>query len=298
VSNELPRPSSLTDGNGQPNGVNEAHKPTFPSSSPEPEPRTRPTTETITSDDKITFRRPAPTSPTKIIVDVVAPAPTPPPVTIQPPSPPSQGIESSLNAAHAQSLRQLMSVATTADECRVLVDMFLARVGFPVDRSTDVDPYPSPISSTDPNDVDLESSVIETLLGSDSSSGPSTVIHSAQPSEASQADESEVGTSDAETFDEAVDSLVQHSPSRIARDARVNHPPPSRHPATCCCLIPLHSLFAFLFTEIIPSLASVLYQSNSLCPIYTLYSSVKICLRLWSPRSCCPYISSYLLTPL
>ena len=227
VSSELPRPSSLTNGNGQQTEVNEVHKPASSSSSPpEPEPRARPSVDTIASDDKIVFRRPAPMPPTKITVDVVTPTPASLPVTIQPPSPP-QGIELSLNATHAQSLRQLMSMATTADECRVLVDMFLARVGFPIDRSEDMDPYPSPTSSTDPSDIDLESSVIETLLGGDSSSGLSTVIHSAQPSEAGQADESEVGTSDAETCDEAVDSPVQRSPSRIARDARINRPPPS-----------------------------------------------------------------------
>ena len=223
MSNELPRPSPLTNGNGQPNGVNEAHKLGSPSPSPEPESRSRPSADTIASDDRIMFQRPAPTPATKITVEVVTPIPAlaPLPVTIQPPSP-SQGVELSLNAAHAQSLRQLISMATTADECRVLVDMFLARVGFPIDRSTDVDPYPSPISSADPSDIDLESSVIETLLGG----GPSTVIHSAQLSEAGQVDESEAGASDAETCDEAVDSLIQRSPSRISRDARVNHPPP------------------------------------------------------------------------
>jgi hypothetical protein len=131
-----------------------------------------------------------------------------------------------LSAADAQSLRQLMSTATTADECRVLVDMFLARVGFPVDRSTNVDPYPSPISSTDQSDIDLESSVIETLLGDDSSGSPSTAIHSTQPSEGGQADESEMGTSDAETYEDFIDSHTQHSLSRIARDARVNRPLP------------------------------------------------------------------------
>ena len=231
VSNDPPRSQPLTNGNGQTNGVSEALKPGSPSSpSPEPEPRPRPSAETVANNDKIKFRRPAPTPPTKITVEVVAPAPAPVPlpVTNQPPSP-SQGIEMSLNAAHAQSLRQLMSMATTADECRVLVDMFLARVGFPINRSTDMDPYPSPISSTDPSDIDLESSVIETLLGGDSSSGPSTVVHSTQPSEAGQADESEMGTSDAETFDETTDSPIQRSTSRITRDTRVNPLPP---PAT------------------------------------------------------------------
>lgn len=219
---EQTRPSTLPNGNGQPNGINEAHKPAQ-LVSPEPEPRPRASADTIASDEKIIFRRPAPTPPTKNVVEVTAPAPLP--VTIQPPSP-SQDAQLPLDAAHARSLRQLMSTATSADECRVLVDMFLARVGFPVDRSTDADPYPSPISSTDPSDVDLESSLIEALLGGDSSSVPSTAVHSAQPSEAGQADESEVGISDAETCDEVIDSPTQHSPSRIVRDARVNRPLP------------------------------------------------------------------------
>ena len=219
-SDEQPRPSDLTRAYGQRNAINDNHKP--PSSPLEPESKPRTSADTIASRDKMEFRRPVPTP-----ITIEAPALAPPPVTIRPPSPPSQDARVSLNAAHAQSLRQLMSAATTADECRVLVDMFLARVGFPVDRSTDADPYPSPTSSVDPSDVDLESSVIETLLGGDTSSAPSTAIHSTQPSEAGQADESEIGTTDSETGDEVVDSPARHTPSRIVRGTRVNRPLPT-----------------------------------------------------------------------
>lgn len=223
VSNDRPPPSTPTDGDERRGGISEFQPSSSPLLSLEPEPQPRTSVETTASDGDVTSQRPAPAPPAKITVEVTTPPPAPPPVTIRPPS--SSQDARSLNAAHAQSLRHLMSTATTADECRVLVDMFLARVGFPVDRSTDVDPYPSPVSFNDPSDVDLESSVIETLLGGDSST-PSTAIHSAQPSEAGQADESEVGTSDAETCDEVVDSPTQRSPSRIVRDARVNRPPP------------------------------------------------------------------------
>lgn len=226
LSDEQIRPPGLPHGNGQSSSVNEAHKPTKPLLLSELEPRPRASSDTAASDEKIMFRRPAPTPPAKITIEVATPAATLLPVTVQPPSP--QDTKLSLNATHAQSLRQLMSTATTADECRVLVDMFLARVGFPIDRSIDADPYPSPISSIDPSDADLESSVIETLLGGYSSSVPSTTVHSAQPSEASQADESEVGTSDAETCDEIIDSPTQRSPSRAVRDPRVNRPSASR----------------------------------------------------------------------
>lgn len=227
TSSELPRPSVLINGKGQTNGVNEVRKPASPpSSSPEPEPRTRRSADTIASGDSIVFQRSAPTPP-KIAVEVVAPAsvPTPAslPATVHPSSPP-QSTELSLNVVHAQNLRELMSMATTADECRVLVDMFLARVGFPVDRSANENPYPSPISSADPSDVDLESSVIETLLGGGSSSGTSTATQSPQLSEVGQ--ESEVETSDAGTCDDAIGSPDCRSPSRITRDTRLNHPPP------------------------------------------------------------------------
>ena len=223
LSDEQTPSSVLPSGNLQPNEAHKSAKP--PVISPESEPRPRPSADTIASDEKIIFQRPPPAPPTKITIEVAAPAPTSLPVMIQQQSP-SQDARLSLNAAHARSLRQLMSTATTADECRVLVDMFLARAGFPIDRSIDADPYPSPISSTDPSDVDLESSVIEALLGGESSSVPSTTVHSAQPSEACQADESEVGTSDAETYDEVIESPTQHSPSRIIRDARANRPLP------------------------------------------------------------------------
>lgn len=220
------QPASSILANGKLNGVKETDKPSRPPLlSPEPEFRPRESVDTIASDEKVSFRRPSPTPPAKITVEVIAPPPPLLPVTTRPPSLPRDA-HSSLNAAHAQSLRQLMSTATTADECRVLVDMFLARVGFPIDRSTDVDPYPSPISSIDPGDVDLESSVIETLLGGDSSSAPSTAIHSAQPSEAGQADESGVGINDAEARDEVVNSPTRRSPSRPLRDARANRPLP------------------------------------------------------------------------
>lgn len=225
TSNELSHPSALTDWKGQTNGVNGVRKPASPPSS-SPEPRARTSADTIASGDSIAFRRSAPTPP-KIAVEIVAPAPAPAPVSLPAtirPSSPSQSAELSLNAAHAQNLRELMSVATTADECRVLVDMFLARIGFPVDRSTNENPYPSPISSAEPSDVDLESSVIETLLGGGSSSGTSTATQSPQLSEAGQ--ESEVETSDTGTCDEVIGSPVRHSPSRITRDTHANRPPP------------------------------------------------------------------------
>ena len=222
LSDEGIRPPGLTIETEHPDEVDEAHQPASPPLlSPEPDPRA--SADTIASNDNIIFQRPPANPPSDLTVDIVAPALIP--VTIQPPSAP-EDVKPSLSAADAQSLRQLMSTATTADECRVLVDMFLARVGFPIDRSTNVDPYPSPISSTDQSDIDLESSVIETLLGGDSPTSPSTAIHSTQPSEAGQADESEVGTSDAETSEDFVDSPTQRSHSRIVRDARVNRPLP------------------------------------------------------------------------
>jgi hypothetical protein len=74
----------------------------------------------------------------------------------------------SLTKDRAQELRRLLANATNADECRVLVDMFLARIGFPVDRNGADSPYPSPIY--DPRDKEVENSLVEVLLGGASGS--------------------------------------------------------------------------------------------------------------------------------
>ena len=74
-------------------------------------------------------------------------------------------------AYDAQDLRRLLTVATTADECRLLVDMFLARSGFPVGKSVseavgglapDVDATASALE--DYNDS-LERSLVSAMLG-------------------------------------------------------------------------------------------------------------------------------------
>lgn len=73
-----------------------------------------------------------------------------------------------LSASDAEAMRRVMSKATNADECRVIVDMFLARCGMSV--TTDVHrSSPSPYSgyesvpSTDSGD--LEHCLLELLLG-------------------------------------------------------------------------------------------------------------------------------------
>jgi hypothetical protein len=76
-----------------------------------------------------------------------------------------------LTLGRVDELRRLMSSATNADECRVLTDMFLARIGFPIKRVGEEQPYPSPVS--DPEDTKMESSLVEILLGGSSSSSES-----------------------------------------------------------------------------------------------------------------------------
>jgi hypothetical protein len=67
-----------------------------------------------------------------------------------------------LTTDRVDQLRRLLSNATTADECRVLVDMFLARIGFPVNRPNNDDPYGVP--TPDPTHDALEKSVVGLLL--------------------------------------------------------------------------------------------------------------------------------------
>lgn len=84
-----------------------------------------------------------------------------------------------LTIGRVDELRRLMSNATTADECRVLTDMFLARIGFPIKRVAEEEPYPSPIS--DPEEIKAENSLVEILLGGSSSESDSFVSTTEEP---------------------------------------------------------------------------------------------------------------------
>jgi len=78
------------------------------------------------------------------------------PPSAQPP-PPTPSLSESL----AMDMRKLMSHATTADECRLLLDTFLTRAGI-------LSPS-SPVMETAPSDVDsLERTLVHHLLGADS----------------------------------------------------------------------------------------------------------------------------------
>lgn len=68
-----------------------------------------------------------------------------------------------LTIARVDELRRLLSNATSADECRVLTDMFLARVGFPVKRIGEESPYPVP--TPDLTNSKQEDAMVEILLG-------------------------------------------------------------------------------------------------------------------------------------
>ncbi|KIP10405.1 hypothetical protein PHLGIDRAFT_115528 [Phlebiopsis gigantea 11061_1 CR5-6] len=77
-------------------------------------------------------------------------------------------------AEQAQDLRRLLSVATTADECRLLVDMFLIKSGFPLPSAKDEEVAPAPAASKEVEQIaskietfneDIERSLVFLLLG-------------------------------------------------------------------------------------------------------------------------------------
>lgn len=82
-----------------------------------------------------------------------------------------------VNSNDAQELRRLMARGTTAEECRLLLEMFLAKSNATVE-STDYDiPYPSPLSdkperASQSSDAALENLIVEFFLGGDSSLDP------------------------------------------------------------------------------------------------------------------------------
>ncbi|KAJ7739894.1 hypothetical protein B0H16DRAFT_1424434 [Mycena metata] len=107
----------------------------------------------------------SPTSPTA--------SPTATRKTSAPPPPTAPAAPTPLMADdHAREMRNLLSRATNADECRLIFEMFLAKTGVaiepaPVPVSYDV-PYPSPSPSTaerDNGEVVLELSLVELFLG-------------------------------------------------------------------------------------------------------------------------------------
>lgn len=80
--------------------------------------------------------------------------------------------EPAFTAEQAQDLRRLLSVATTADECRLLVDMFLSKSGFPLPPAANqvATPAPSPeveeaAAKIEVFNSDVERSLVGLLLG-------------------------------------------------------------------------------------------------------------------------------------
>jgi len=91
---------------------------------------------------------------------------------------PVAGPASGMTFDEAQDLRRLLSMATTADECRLLVDMFLVRSGYPVLMDTGAsaptipqEPEAAPSNLEDEaskiasSNIDLERSLVMHYLG-------------------------------------------------------------------------------------------------------------------------------------
>ncbi|TFK25917.1 hypothetical protein FA15DRAFT_667903 [Coprinopsis marcescibilis] len=105
------------------------------------------------------------------------------PAAAAPVAAPTKPSEPGVSETDARDMQRLISNATSADECRLIVDMFLTRAGIkPTTTGAEKEvPYPSPTPSlnknpqTAVNDAALECSVVDMLLsGSGSSSSVST----------------------------------------------------------------------------------------------------------------------------
>ncbi|KAF9031829.1 hypothetical protein BDZ89DRAFT_1012844 [Hymenopellis radicata] len=101
-----------------------------------------------------------------VVAEVAPPPPPPPPATPPVPAPPT--------LTEAQDMQRLIAKATSAEECRLIVDMFLARAGVSAEPKTvDMDvPYPSPSPSdtlhdTSASEIALEQMLVEFMLGSE-----------------------------------------------------------------------------------------------------------------------------------
>ncbi|KAJ7368867.1 hypothetical protein DFH08DRAFT_909538 [Mycena albidolilacea] len=108
-----------------------------------------------------TVSQTSPTTPRK-------PAPTPSPVRAPAPA---------IAEDHARDMRRLLARATSADECRLIFEMFLAKAGVAIEPASYEVPYPSPsLSDTHPKrdsaEVTLELSLVELFLDVSSVSAP------------------------------------------------------------------------------------------------------------------------------
>ncbi|KAJ3812009.1 hypothetical protein F5876DRAFT_38338 [Lentinula aff. lateritia] len=86
---------------------------------------------------------------------------------------------SGISIVDAQDMKRLMAKATTPEECRLIMDMFMAKAGIPVEQTEYDIPYPSPSSADPPNsrpssssDTALEISLVELFLGGEPSLDP------------------------------------------------------------------------------------------------------------------------------
>ncbi|KAJ3879534.1 hypothetical protein F5051DRAFT_370814 [Lentinula edodes] len=86
---------------------------------------------------------------------------------------------SGITMVDAQDMKRLMAKATTPEECRLIMDMFMAKAGIPVEQTEYDVPYPSPSSADPPNsrpssssDTALEISLVELFLGGEPSLDP------------------------------------------------------------------------------------------------------------------------------
>jgi len=71
---------------------------------------------------------------------------------------------------YAREMYRLLTHATNADECRLIVDMFLVKSGLQLEAASHDTPYPSPpleaaVHLPSVADIDLENSLVELFLG-------------------------------------------------------------------------------------------------------------------------------------
>ncbi|KAJ3985758.1 hypothetical protein F5890DRAFT_1508207 [Lentinula detonsa] len=93
-------------------------------------------------------------------------------------TPATNAAANGISIADAQDMKRLIAKAASPEECRLIMDIFMAKAGIPVEPADYDVPYPSP-SSVDPaesqlssSDTSLEISLVELFLGGEPSYEP------------------------------------------------------------------------------------------------------------------------------
>ncbi|PPQ66726.1 hypothetical protein CVT26_009527 [Gymnopilus dilepis] len=122
----------------------------------------------------------------------------------------------SISETDVRDMQRLLTSATTADECRLIVDMFMVRNGIPREPKAPAVPYPSPSPSvakhtpSSGGELTLENSLVELFLGGSAAPELASQLPSAQEAQEPRIDGLPTENDTSDISRTAGVSVIQH----------------------------------------------------------------------------------------